>query len=176
MVSDTSFDTPTIPGTGLAVSSRGSQSRLDPNHPSVVAPGKRPRLTPAPAMAFRDGKFFMAWGTPGGDVQMQAMLQVFLNVTEFDKRLQEAIEAPRISTKNFPDSFAPHAYFPGRLLLEKNLPDGIAEELKQRGHDVETIPELPGVSGAVCAIVRDPKSGLLNAGADPRREAYALAW
>jgi gamma-glutamyltranspeptidase/glutathione hydrolase len=175
-LSDTSFDTPTIPGTGLAVSSRGSQSRLDPNHPSVVAPGKRPRLTPAPAMAFRDGKFFMAWGTPGGDVQMQAMLQVFLNVTEFDKRLQEAIEAPRICTKNFPDSFAPHAYFPGRLLLEKNLPDGIAEELKQRGHDVETIPELPGVSGAVCAIVRDPKSGLLNAGADPRREAYALAW
>jgi gamma-glutamyltranspeptidase len=67
-------------------------------------------------MAFRDGKFFMAWGTPGGDVQMQAMLQVFLNVTQFGKRVQEAVEAPRVSTKNFPDSFAPHTYYPGRLL------------------------------------------------------------
>ena len=175
-LSDTSFDTPTIPGTGLAVSSRGSQSRLDPSHPSAVAPGKRPRLTPAPAMAFHDGKFFMAWGTPGGDVQMQAMLQVFLNVTEFEKRIQEAIEAPRICTKNFPDSFAPHGYFPGRLLFEENLPDVVAAELQQLGHDIEKIPMMPGVSGAVCAIVRDPKSGLLSAGADPRRESYALAW
>jgi len=175
-VSDTSYDTPTIPGTGLAVSSRGCQNRLDPDHPSVVAPGKRPRLTPAPAMAFRDGKFFMAWGTPGGDVQMQAMLQVFLNVTQFGKRVQEAVEAPRVSTKNFPDSFAPHTYYPGRLLAEANLPAGVTDELKRRGHDVETIPQLPPVSGAVCAIVRDPDSGFYNAGADPRREAYALAW
>jgi gamma-glutamyltranspeptidase/glutathione hydrolase len=175
-VSDTSYDAPTIPGTGLAVSSRGCQNRLDPKHPSVVAPGKRPRLTPAPAMALRDGKFFMAWGTPGGDVQMQAMLQVFLNVTEFGKRVQEAIEAPRVCSKNFPDSFAPHPYYPGKLLAEANLPAGVADELKRRGHDVETIPVLPPLSGAVCAIVRDPASGLYNAGADPRREAYALAW
>jgi len=175
-LSDTSYDTPVIPGYGGVVSSRGCQNRLDPKHPSVVAPGKRPRLTPAPAMAFKDGKFFMAWGTPGGDVQMQAMLQVFLNVTEFGKRMQEAVEAPRISTKNFPDSFAPHPYYPGKLLAEANLPDGTVEELKRRGHDVETVPVLPPVGGAVCAIVKDPESGLFNAGADPRREAYALAW
>lgn len=175
-VSDTSFDTPTIPGTGLAVSSRGCQNRLDPAHPCAVAPGKRPRLTPAPAMAFRDGKFFMAWGTPGGDVQMQAMLQVFLNVTEFDKRVQEAIEAPRVCTKNFPDSFAPHAYHPGKMLAEANLPADAVDDLRRRGHDVEIIPPLPPVGGAVCAIVQDPASGLFNTGADPRREAYALAW
>jgi gamma-glutamyltranspeptidase/glutathione hydrolase len=60
--------------------------------------------------------------------------------------------------------------------VEANLPPGVVDELKRRGHDVETIPVLPPVSGAVCAIVRDPASGLLNAGADPRREAYALAW
>jgi gamma-glutamyltranspeptidase/glutathione hydrolase len=175
-LSDTSYDTPVIPGYGAVISSRGCQNRLDPKHPSVVAPGKRPRLTPAPAMAFKDGKFFMAWGTPGGDVQMQAMLQVFLNVTEFGKRMQEAVEAPRVCTKNFPDSFAPHPYYPGKLLAEANLPAGVAEDLKRRGHDVETVPVLPPVGGAVCAIVKDPESGLFNAGADPRREAYALAW
>jgi gamma-glutamyltranspeptidase / glutathione hydrolase len=175
-ISDTSYDTPTIPGTGLAVSSRGCQNRLAPGHPSVVAPGKRPRLTPAPAMAFRDGRFFMAWGTPGGDVQMQAMLQVFLNVTTFGKRLQEAIEAPRVCSKNFPDSFAPHPYYPGRLLVEANIPAGVIDALRQRGHDVEVIPVLPPVSGGVCAVMRDPASGYLHAGADPRREAYALAW
>ncbi len=175
-ISDTSYDTPTIPGTGLAVSSRGCQNRLAPGHPSVVAPGKRPRLTPAPAMAFRDGRFYMAWGTPGGDVQMQAMLQVFLNVTLFGKRLQEAIEAPRVCSKNFPDSFAPHPYYPGRLLVEANIPADVIESLRQRGHDVEVIPVLPPVSGGICAVMRDPVSGHLHAGADPRREAYALAW
>jgi gamma-glutamyltranspeptidase / glutathione hydrolase len=175
-LSDTSYDTPTIPGTGLAVSSRGCQNRLDPAHPSVVAAGKRPRLTPAPAMAFRDGRFFMAWGTPGGDVQMQAMLQVFLNVTVFGKRLQEAIEAPRANSKNFPDSFAPHSYYPGKVLAEQNLPAEAIEGLHARGHDVEVIPVLPPASGAVCAVLRDPDTGLLHAGADPRREAYALAW
>jgi gamma-glutamyltranspeptidase/glutathione hydrolase len=118
----------------------------------------------------------MAWGTPGGDVQMQAMLQVFLNVTEFGKRTQEAVEAPRVCSRSFPDSFAPHPYYPGRLQVEANMPAGVADELKRRGHDVENIPVLPPVSGAVCAIVKDPESGLFNAGADPRREAYALAW
>jgi len=175
-ISDTSYDTPTVPGTGLAVSSRGCQNRLAPGHPSVVAPGKRPRLTPAPAMAFRDGKFFLAWGTPGGDVQMQAMLQVFLNITCFGKRLQEAIEAPRVCSKNFPDSFAPHHYYPGRVLVEADISLPAIDGLRQRGHDVELIPARPAVSGAVCAIMRDPASGHLHAGADPRREAYALAW
>src|SRR5262249_799639 len=69
--SDVSTDTPITPGTGLAVSSRGSQSWLVPEHPSAVAPGKRPRLTPSPAMVLRDGRFPMPIGTPGGDVQAQ---------------------------------------------------------------------------------------------------------
>ena len=54
-----------------------------PTHPCSVAPGKRPRLTPSPALAFKGGKVFMPFGTPGGDVQPQAMLQVFLNVNVF---------------------------------------------------------------------------------------------
>ena len=175
-LSDASDDTPTIPGTGLAISSRGCQSRLTAGHPAEVKPGKRPRLTPSPALAMLDGKPFMTLGTPGGDVQQQSMLQVFLNVTQFGMAMQQAIEAPRAYTASFPNSFAPHEYYPGRLNLDGHIPPGIADELGRRGHDVQVWPPFPTAGGAVCAIKRDPATGRLHAGADPRREAYAMAW
>jgi gamma-glutamyltranspeptidase/glutathione hydrolase len=175
-LSDTSYDNPMVPGLGLSISSRGSQSRLEPDHPASVTAGKRPRLTPSPALALENGKFFMAFGTPGGDIQSQAMLQVFLNVTEFGMQLQQAIEAPRFGTFSFPNSFAPHAYFPGRLCAESRIDDGCLAQLARLGHDVERWGTAVWLAGAVCAIRRDPDTALLHAGADPRREAYALAW
>jgi gamma-glutamyltranspeptidase/glutathione hydrolase len=175
-LSDTTYDAPVIPGTGLVFSSRGQQSRLTAGHPAQVAPGKRPRLTPSPALAMKDGKPFMCFGTPGGDVQSQSMLQVFLNVTQFGMQVQQAVEAPRFSSANFPNSFSPHDYFPGRLCIEEDMPNGVIDEMKKRGHDVQVLPRLPALNGAVCAVVRDPRTGMKHAGADPRREAYALAW
>jgi len=175
-VSDPQFDTPIIPGTGLAISSRGCQSRLTPGHPSVAAPGKRPRLTPNPALAFRDGELFMTFGTPGGDVQSQAMLQVFLNVTEFGMPVQQAVEAPRLSSWNFPNSFAPHAYHPGRLNLEDTFPAETVQALRLLGHDIDIWPQFPAQNAGVCAIMRNPHTGQKHAGADPRREGYAAAW
>jgi gamma-glutamyltranspeptidase/glutathione hydrolase len=175
-LSDNTHDTPVIPGTGLAVSSRGSQSRLDPDHPSVVAPLKRPRLTPAPALVTRGGEPFMALGTPGGDVQMQAMLQVFLNVVEFGMPLQKAIESGRVWSANFPNSFAPHEYVPGRLCVEGGVDEPVMDELEALGHRVELWTRYPAAGGGVCAVLRDPRTGLMHAGADPRRECYAIAW
>jgi gamma-glutamyltranspeptidase/glutathione hydrolase len=174
--SDNSSETPVIPGTGLAISSRGCQSRLEPGHPAEVKPGKRPRLTPNPALAFRDGRLFMAFGTPGGDVQSQAMLQVFLNVVEHGMTVQQAVEAPRLSSASFPNSFAPHGYHPGRLNLEGDIGEQAIEDLRRRGHDIEVWPRYPAANGGVCAIKIDPETGLRHAGADPRREGYALAW
>ena len=175
-LSDTSYDTPVIPGTGLVMSSRGQQSRLAAGHPAQVAPGKRPRLTPSPALAMKGGRPFMCFGTPGGDVQAPAMLQVFLNVTQFGMQLQQAVEAQRFSSANFPNSFPPHDYFPGRLCIEEDMPNGVIEAMRALGHDVEMLPRLPPKSGAVCAVMCDPQTGLKHAGADPRRECYALAW
>ena len=111
--SDSFGTSPIIPGLGFIASSRGSQIWLDPEHPSGLAPGKRPRLTPNPALAMRDGKPLMPFGTPGGDVQPQSMVQLFLNVFEFGMDVQQAVEAPRFSTWSFPNSFWPHAYHPG---------------------------------------------------------------
>lgn len=174
--SDVSRDTPVIPGTGLCPSSRGSQSRPDSCHPASVAPGKRPRLTPNPALAVKEGKPFLVFGSPGADVQIQAMLQVFLNVSVFGMDVQTAIEAPRFATYSFPASFAPHDYFPGRLNLESRFPKETADALSARGHRIQWWPDLVWRAGGVCAIWVDPESNVRHAGADPRRPSYALAW
>jgi len=173
--SDPSVDSPVVPGVGCVVSPRGSQGWLAPGHPSEVAPGKRPRLTPAPAMAFRNGRLFMPLGTPGGDVQQQAMLQVFLNVVAHGMLPQQAVEAPRVATRSFPDSFWPHSDFPGQLDAERDLPAETRAALAALGHAVTERPPLDWRSGAVCAIVVAP-DGTLMGGADPRRGAHAIGW
>ena len=174
--SDVSYDTPIIPGTGLAVSSRGSQSRVDPSHPACLAPGKRPRLTPNPALALRNGGLFMPFGTPGGDVQPQAMLQVFLNVLIFGMDPQQAVEAPRFASYSFPSSFAPHTGFPGQLKLESRVSRETGAELEQLGHRIGWWPDWSWRAGGVCAITVDQSRGVLRGGADPRRPGYAVGW
>ena len=118
-----------VPGTGLIPSNRGSQSRPDPRHPAGVAPGKRPRLTPNPALAIKGGDHFMPFGTPGGDVQSQAMLQVLLNRFVFGQEVQSAIESPRFASYSYPSSFAPYDYYPGRLAIEARIPEPVIAEL-----------------------------------------------
>ena len=174
--SDVSYDTPIIPGTGLAVSSRGSQSRVDPSHPACLAPGKRPRLTPNPALALRNGGLFMPFGTPGGDVQPQAMLQVFLNVLIFGMDPQQAVEAPRFASYSFPSSFAPHSCFPGQLNMESRVRRETGAALEQLGHRVKWWPDWSWRAGGVCAITVDQSRGVLQGGADPRRPGYAVGW
>lgn len=173
-LSDNARDTPVVPSLGGTVSSRGSQSRLEPGHPCEVKPGKRPRMTPAPALVLRGGEFYMALGTPGGDVQTQAMLQAFLNIVEFGMTPQQAVEQPRVGTFIFPSSFSPHAI--GSLNVEQRFPAEISEGLHALGHKVSAWSPLAPAAGAVCAIVRDPMTGWLHAAADARREAYAMVW
>jgi gamma-glutamyltranspeptidase / glutathione hydrolase len=174
--SDVSSSTPVIPGTGLCPSSRGSQSWADPSLPASVAPGKRPRLTPSPALALGADGRAIPFGTPGGDVQAQAMLQTLINRIVFGMDPQAAVEAPRFATYSFPDSFEPHTIQPGRLVLEARLPQTLADELAAVGHDVQWWPNWTWKAGAICMIDSDPGAGLHRAGADPRRSTYALGW
>ena len=164
---------PVIPGLGFITSMRGIQIWLDPDHPSGLQPGKRPRLTPNPAMAFKDGKLFMPFGAPGGDGQCQAMVQVFLNIVEFEMDPQQAVEAPRVTGWNFPNSFWPHAYLPARLMVEGRIDPEVIRELESRGHDVEIKEDWMLWAGGPCAIQVDHDTGVLIAGADPRNESYA---
>jgi gamma-glutamyltranspeptidase/glutathione hydrolase len=174
--SDPSYDTPVIPGTGLCPSSRGSQSFGDPSHPACVAPGKRPRLTPICALAILPDGSPMPVGTPGGDVQAQALLQVLLNMTAFGMNPQQAVEAPRFATYSFPDSFEPHAYSPGVLYVENRVPQTVRDGLRARGHDVNDWPDFVWRAGAVCVQRPDHARGVISAGADPRRPCYAVGW
>jgi gamma-glutamyltranspeptidase/glutathione hydrolase len=174
--SDGCLSAPITPGTGLGISTRGSQSWAVQGHASAVAPGKRPRLTPCPAIIFKDGKPFMPLGTPGGDVQCQAMLQVFLNIAVFSMEPQAAIEAPRFATYSYPGSFEPHDYHPGELRLERRLVTQVGDTLAGKGHQVVTWPDWTWRAGAVCTITIDRERGLLAAGADPRRMSYAIGW
>ena len=174
--SDGSDKTPIIPGVGILCSGRGTQSWADPSHPSSVAPGKRPRLTPNPALALKNGKAYMPFGSPGGDVQIQAMIQVFLNVNVFGMSVQDAVEAPRFANYSYPGSFEPHPYFPGRLYLESRIPRETGDALAAMGHKLYWWDDMTWLAGAVCTIVNDHQRGVLHGGADPRRPAYVLGW
>ncbi|MGA7669764.1 MAG: gamma-glutamyltransferase family protein [Nitrolancea sp.] len=174
--SDGIGSTPIVPGLGLICSGRGSQSWLEPEHASSLQGGKRPRLTPNPAMAFRDGRLFMPFGTPGADMQPQSMIQVFLNVVEFGMDPQEAIEQPRFGTFSYPESFWPHTYRPGSLKLEARIPASVVDDLRTRGHQIDVWPEWTRIVGNVCAITVDHERQTLTGGADARAEAYAAGW
>ena len=172
--SDPHFDSPIAPGVGCVISPRGAQGFLDPAHPGAVAPRKRPRLTAAPVIAFLDGSRPMPFGSPGGDVQLQAMLQVFVAVTVFGMPLHEAIGAPRVACWSCPDSFWPHGSSPGRVDAEARISAGVREGLKSLGHGVKDWAGWDWRAGAVSAITVGA-DGTRWAAADPRRDCHALA-
>ncbi len=174
--SDASWDGVVVPGTGLCPSTRGCQSRVDDSHPAAVGPGRRPRLTPNPAIVFKDGKPLMPIGSPGGDAQAQSMAQVFLNIVEFGMDVQQAVEAPRMMSQSFPNSFAPNQYYPGRLNLERRFGKSLGDALAAKGHVVHFWPDWFWRLGSVCAILIDDERNVLHAGADPRHESYAVGW
>jgi gamma-glutamyltranspeptidase/glutathione hydrolase len=178
MPSDTLDGSPIVPGLGYAASCRGVQSRLDPRHVNVLAPGKRPRITPAPALAVRaqTGEA-IAFGCPGGDVIVQAMAQHFVNLVAYNMLPQQALEAPRVCTFAFPGSFFPNPAFPGRVDIEARVPPEVQAELARRGHRLSSWPDFEFDAGAVAMAGRLALGGedgpVLAGAADPRRTAYA---
>ncbi len=174
--SDGSAAGPVIPGLGFVASTRGAQSSTDPSIPCVLAPGKRPRLTPNPAIARRDGHWVMPFGSPGNDVQPQAMMQVLLNLFTFGMTPQDAVEQPRFATFSYPRSSAPHPYSPGLMNLEGRFADETASRLRAMGHDVAIWPDWEYAAGAVCAILHDLSSGTMEGGSDPRRPTAVIGW
>lgn len=165
---------PLVPGLGLSISSRGMQSWLDPNHPSCLAPGKRPRLTPSPGMVLKDGRLLMPYGTPGNDVQPQAMVQFLVNILDYGMNPQQATEAPRCATMSFPRSSDPHPYTPGLAHLEARLEPSVSEALVRMGHQLRMWPAWSKAAGSLGAVQVDHAQGVLHGVADVRRMAYAM--
>jgi len=165
--------------TGIGMSVRGEQFWLDKTRAAQLRPRARPRYTLTPSIVLRNGEPFMAIGSPGGDNQEQTILQSFLNVVEFwpdwYPNLHEAFEWPRVQTLHFYGSFWPHNSGFNRLTLEANIPDAVFADLKSRGHDVNKVRPL-SINGCATAVLIDPVSGNRIAGADPRRDCYAIAY
>ena len=156
-----------IPSLGFPLSMRLSNCYLEPaRHPNIVAPFKRPRTTISPSLVKRDGKAWLAFGSMGGDQQDQWQLQFLLNRLVFGMSLQAAIEAPKFSSEHFPGFFAPHDFFLNRVRAEPGIGDHVFAELRNRGHDLDIGPSWS--EGFLCATERNPESGVLEAGCDPR--------
>jgi gamma-glutamyltranspeptidase/glutathione hydrolase len=161
--------------TGVLMGQRLQSALTDANSPNVVAPGKRPRITLTPTLVLKNGQPFMVLSTPGGDNQDQALLQVLLNIVEFDMNPQEAVEAPRFDTQHYVSSFDDHEFLPGSLNIESRVNLKVIQALSEKGHKVKVQSEW-GTLSAPTVIVYDLKTGVASAGADPRRSRYAIAW
>jgi gamma-glutamyltranspeptidase/glutathione hydrolase len=161
---------PVIPGLGFCLGTRAQMFTLTPGLASTLAPGRRPRTTLSPSLALRDGKPYLAFGTPGGDQQDQWSLAFFLNHVLFGMNLQQAIDAPAFHTDHFPSSFWPRGSAPRSLAAEARLGEPVLAELRRRGHEVTVTP--PWSLGRISAVSRS--GGFLYAGANARgMQGYA---
>jgi gamma-glutamyltranspeptidase/glutathione hydrolase len=168
------FGTGVVMGrTGLIFNCRGDYYSLVPGEPNALEPGKRPRSTLQSTLVMKDGQPFMITGSPGGDDQVMRTLQTLMNVVDFGMNIQQAIEAPRWSTRSFPASPFPHTMYPGEMSVEARIPDATRQALVARGHKLRVSGAW--TQGSNAGIVVGP-NGVLSAGADPRVDAYAWAW
>ncbi len=162
-----------FPELGCALSTRMEMLNFEEGHPNVLNPNKRPRTTLINYIIARDGRPVMTIGCPGGDHQAQGNLQLILNTLVFGMNPQEAIEAPRFATDSAVNSFFPHTHYPGQLSVEPGIPADTVDSLKALGHK----PTVSAVCGLGATVARrDPATGVLSAGSDPRRACHAIGW
>jgi len=163
---------PTIPELGFPLGSRMQMFWLEEGLASSLVPGRRPRTTLTPTMVHRDGEPVLACGSPGGDQQDQWQLLFLLRHLIGGQSLQEAIDAPMWNTTSFPGSFYPRNVEPAVLVAEDRIDEDVLATLAAKGHQIR----LSGAwsLGRMCAVSRDPATGVLAAGANPRgMQGYA---
>ena len=156
--------------TGIPFSTRLQSFVLTDGHANQLGPGKRPRITLSPTVVLKDGEPVFALSTPGGDNQDQALLQTLLNLIDFGMSAQEAVEAPRVKTEHFYASFAHHEFSPGKLGVESRIPVEISDKLAAMGHQVQRQGDWSNNSGPT--VIRLLGDGILEGGADPRRQRF----
>ncbi|MFD4789529.1 gamma-glutamyltransferase family protein [Streptomyces sp. NPDC058459] len=169
---------PVVPELGFPLGTRLQMTWLEEGLPNTLTPGRRPRTTLSPSLALRDGVPVLAFGTPGGDQQDQWQTHFFLAAAlrapvRGGLGLQGAIDAPNWHNDGFPSSFHPRGWRAGSVTVESRMPEEVVAELRRRGHDVTVGPAWS--EGRLCAVARDPATGVLSAGADPRgMQGYAV--
>ena len=157
-----------MPETGIALQNRGALFSLDSSHPNYLEGGKRPYQTIIPAMATRDDEMWLSFGVMGGFQQPQGHLQVISNMVDFDMDAQRALDALRFSVD---------VQETGAVRVEEDLDPETVAELKRRGHDVLVVKGYERTMfGGGQVISRDPETGVLTAGSEPRKDGAAVGW
>jgi gamma-glutamyltranspeptidase/glutathione hydrolase len=170
-----SFGTGVVMGnTGIILNCRGDYYSLVRGEANALQPRKRPRSTLQSTLIMKDGQPYAILGSPGGDDQVMRTMQTLITLIDFRMNIQQAIEAPRWSSRSFPASPFPHTMVPGDMSVEARIPEDTRLALIARGHKLRISP--PWSLGSNAGIVIDPSTGVLSAGADPRVEAYAWSW
>jgi gamma-glutamyltranspeptidase/glutathione hydrolase len=170
-----------VDGSGFVLNNRLQCFYLESGNVNILAPGKRTRHTINPALALKHGKPFLAWNTPGSDNQPQAMLQSFLSVVEFGMNLQQALEAPTVTSTSFHDSVFPHPVA-NTLIMPEVLAKTVGGGLSAIGHHVVVTPlqkpygQQPSGAGAVKMVMVDPATGVLAGAVSPAKDDYVMGW
>ena len=166
---------PAIPELGFCLGTRAQMFWLEEGLPNSLEPGKRPRTTLSPSMVLKDGKPYLAFGTPGGDQQDQWQIIMFLRHAHHGMNLQQAIDAPSWHSEHFPSSFWPRQAKPGVLVMESRFPAETIAELNSRGHKVTVGGDWSEGRLSACAREETPDGVILKAGANPRgMQGYAI--
>ncbi|MGO9086325.1 MAG: gamma-glutamyltransferase [Candidatus Sulfotelmatobacter sp.] len=169
------FGTGVVMGdTGIIFNCRGDYYSLVRGEANALEPGKRPRSTLQSTLIMKDGQPWAITGSPGADDQVMRTMQTLINMIDFGMNIQQAIEAPRWSSRSFPASPFPHTMYPGDMAVEARIPEQTQQALIARGHKLRVTPAWS--LGSSAGIVIDANTGVLSAGADPRVDAYAWAW
>ena len=157
-----------VPGTGIVLHNRASLFSLEPEHPNALAGGKRPFHTIIPALATRDGELWLCYGVMGGFMQPQGHLQVVTNMVDFGMDAQRALDAPRFQVAG------------DAVWLEGDVDSAVLAGLHRLGHRVSVMhgPQRGGAGGmgGGQVISRNPATGVLSGGSEPRKDGAAVGW
>jgi len=151
--------------TGILLNNLLMWSDLDPKSPNVLALHRKVETRMAPVQVFRSGNLIAALGTPGSYGIPQTTTQMLLNLLVYGMDIQEAIEAPRV-----------RVYTDRTVDAEARIPAHVRAAMEARGHVIRVLPDYSWVVGGGQGVTRDPATGTLAGGADPRRDGYAIGW
>ena len=151
--------------TGVFLNNMGSYFELDEGSPNQIGPWKRVDFVVAPTQTFKDGKFHLSIGTPGGYGILQTTPQMLMNVLDYGMNVQQAIEAPR-----FKYTLGTH------VAMEERFPWHVRRALELRGHEVDVVEAFSRLVGGAQGIQVDQEQGTFQGGADPRRDGVAVGF
>lgn len=154
-----------VPDTGIVLQNRAALFSLEADHPNALAPGKRPYHTIIPALATVDGELYLCYGVMGGFMQPQGHLQVICNMVDFGMEPQQALNALRFQVIG------------DTTLVEEGLAPEVMAELQRRGHRLDLVSGHARVGmGGGQVIRRNPETGVLWAGSEPRKDGCAVGF